>query len=100
MSGDLTPVYRATREEDLIFRDELQTLARKRGIIIYNVIGDRRAPGNEHLISARHHRRLVPDIAHREIYLCGPAAMMRAVRTDLRQAGVLAQHNHFDAFAY
>lgn len=100
MSGDLILIYRATREEDLIFRDELDELARERGITIHYVIGERQAPGNEHMMSAQHLRELVPDIARREFYLCGPPAMMQAIRGTLRRVGVRGRHIHSDAFAY
>ncbi|HEX6509095.1 MAG TPA: ferredoxin reductase family protein [Chloroflexota bacterium] len=100
MSGDLTLIYRASREADLIFRDELEELAREQGITIHYVIGERRVPGNAHLMSVQHIRKLVPDVARREIYLCGPSGMMRSVRTSLQHAGVLAQHIHFDQFAF
>lgn len=100
MSGDLTLIYRARREEDLIFRDELDTLARARGISIHYVIGGRHVAGNEPLLSAQHLRRLVPDIARRAIYLCGPPSMMQAVRTSLQRAGVPEHNVHSDAFAY
>jgi predicted ferric reductase len=100
MSGDLVLIYRATREDDLLFRDEFDALARERDITIHYVIGDRRAPGNGQLMSAQHLRELVPDMGRREIYLCGPTAMMRSIRTNAQRAGVPAQHIHFDAFAY
>jgi predicted ferric reductase len=100
MSGDLTLIYRASREEDLIFRSELEALARERGITIHYVIGSRRKPGNEHLLSASHLRRLIPDIARRDVYLCGPPAMMRAIRTAAKRAGVPSQHIHSDQFAF
>jgi predicted ferric reductase len=100
MSGDATLIYRATREDDLLFRRELDELARERGITIHYVTGDRRSPDSRSLLSAQHLRALVPDIAQRAIYLCGPPALMRAVRTAVQRAGVPPQHIHCDAFAF
>lgn len=100
MSGNLTLIYRATQDDDLLFRDELEDLARTRGITIHYVIGDRRAPGKAGLLSVQHLRKLVPDVARREVFLCGPSAMMQSVRVNLRHAGVQARHIHFDQFAY
>ena len=99
MSGDLALIYRVGREEDLIFREELERLARERGIEVHYVVGDHRAPGNEHLMSAEHLRQLLPDIAQREIYLCGPPAMMRMIEANVRLAGVLSRYIHTDRFA-
>lgn len=100
MDGDIVLVYRATREDDLLFRGELDRLARERGITIHYVIGDRRESGNEHLLSGRHLREMLPDLDRREFYLCGPRAMMQAVRRTLRHAGVSQRHIHADDFAY
>ena len=44
--------------------------------------------------------RLVPDIADQDVYLCGPAEMMRAVEGSLSELGVPASHVHAERFAY
>lgn len=100
MDGDLTLVYRAGNEDELLFRDELDALARERNITIHYVLGDRRLPANRHLLSTDHLRSLIPDIARREIFLCGPPSLMRAVRRSVQQAGVPTRHIHIDQFAY
>jgi ferredoxin-NADP reductase len=100
MSGDLVLIYRARHENDLIFRDELEGLARERGIAIHYMADDRRWPDNERLLSADHLRTLVPDISHRDAYVCGPPAMMQSVLRGLRAAGVPRRHIHTDQFAY
>ncbi len=98
MTGDLTLIYRAVREDDLIFRHELNRLAR-RGIKVHYAIGDHRLPEHRHLLSAPHLRDLVPDIAERDVYLCGPSAMMRSVKRTLRRIGVPKAAIHTDEFA-
>jgi predicted ferric reductase len=100
MSADTTLIYRATRDDDLIFRHELDELAQERGITIHYVTGDRTAPSSRQLLSAQHLRALVPDIAQRAIYLCGPPALMRAVQAAAQRAGVPRQDIHCDAFAF
>jgi predicted ferric reductase len=99
MKGDLVLIYRAVRAEELIFRDELDRIARQRGITVHYLLGDHRTPGNERLLSAEHLRQLVPTIASREIYLCGPPAMMRAVRQSIDRLGIPTQYVHTDEFA-
>jgi predicted ferric reductase len=100
MEGDLTLVYRVGSEDELIFRHELDALARKRNVTIHYVLGDRRLPANRHLMSTEHLRSLIPDLARREIFLCGPPALMKAVRRSVQRAGVPSRHIHTDAFAY
>lgn len=100
MTGDIALVYRVAHEAELIFRDELERLALARGILLHFVIGDHRLPENRHLLSPEHLRNLLPDIARREVYLCGPPAMMQALEKSVRQAGVAPQYIHTDRFAY
>jgi predicted ferric reductase len=86
--GDITLVYRAAREDDVILRGELDELARRRGVEVHYVLGDHRGPGAAELLSADHLGRLVPDIAARDVYVCGPPAMADATGASLRRAGV------------
>jgi ferredoxin-NADP reductase len=47
MSGKVTLIYRARDESELIFRNELDRLARP-GIQLHYVVGDRREPEHRH----------------------------------------------------
>jgi predicted ferric reductase len=91
--GDIAVVYRATREEDVILRDELEVLARHRGAELHYVLGagDRLVP--EEI------QRLVPDIAQRDVYVCGPPAMTEATRASLSGAGVSRRQIFTERFA-
>jgi ferredoxin-NADP reductase len=93
-------IYRVTHPEDVIFRDELEQLARTRGIAMHYVVGSHREPGNEGLMSQQHILELIPDIAEREVYLCGPRAMMRTVEQHVLALGVEEDHIHADEFAF
>ncbi|MDB5076612.1 MAG: oxidoreductase [Chloroflexi bacterium] len=99
MSGDLAFIYRVLRESDLVFRDELDQLARDRGIALHYLVGDHIGQAGEHLMSPAHLRRLVPDIIEREIYVCGPPAMMQFIEKSLRDADVPRKHIHTERFA-
>ena len=99
MGGDLTLIYRAMSDDDLIFRHELDLLARH-GIKVHYVVGDHRLPEHRHLLSAPHLRHLVPDIADCDVYLCGPSAMMRSVQRTLRRLGVARASIHTDEFSF
>jgi predicted ferric reductase len=86
--GDITLVYRAAREDDVILRAELEELSLRRGIEVHYVLGDHRDPGADELLSPAHLGRLVPDIATRDVYVCGPPEMADATGASLRRAGV------------
>jgi predicted ferric reductase len=95
--GDITVVYRATRPEDLILRAELDELAGRRGAEVHYVLGDDR---DRSLLSPEHLQRLVPDIAARDVYVCGPPAMTEATRASLGRSGVSRRHIVTESFAY
>lgn len=99
MPGDLVLVYRALREEDVVFRPELERLAHRRGIVTHYVIGDHAAPGGERLLSPEHLCELVPDIADRDVYVCGPPAMTAFIENRIRRAGVPPRYIHTERFA-
>jgi ferredoxin-NADP reductase len=99
MQGDLTLIYRVVYEEDLVFRAELERMARQRGIRLLFVVGDHAQPEGKRLLSPDHLRRLVPDLTDRDVYLCGPPAMMHIVEQNLRRANVSRKHLHIERFA-
>jgi predicted ferric reductase len=99
MQGDIALIYRAMREEDLVLRAELDRLAGKRGIRLFFVVGDHLRPEGKDLLSPAQLHRLVPDIVDRDVYLCGPPAMMRVLERDLRRAQVPTKHIHSERFA-
>jgi predicted ferric reductase len=91
---DLMLLYRAKDRDQLVFREELDALAaRRRARVIYLLGSDR------DLLSARSLTRLVPGLANRDVYLCGPPGLSEAVRVSLREAGLDPQHLHEERFA-
>ncbi|MBV9280695.1 MAG: ferredoxin reductase family protein [Chloroflexi bacterium] len=99
MSGDIVLLYRVIREEDVVFRGELDRLARIRGVRVVYVVGDHGTPDGKNLLTPEHLRQLVPDIRDREVYLCGPPGMTRVIETHVRQAGTPPENIHVERFA-
>jgi predicted ferric reductase len=95
--GTIAVIYRAASEDDVLFRDELDELSRRRGAELHYVLGERR--GDE-MLSAEHLQALVPDIASRDVYVCGPRSMTEATRTSLCRAGVPRRHIISEGFAW
>lgn len=99
--GDLTLVYRARAEKHVIFREELDVLARARGAVVHYLVGRRGTPQLAHdPLDARSLDALIPDIAGRDCYVCGPVAMIERVRSTLEQLGVPPARIHAERFAY
>jgi ferredoxin-NADP reductase len=94
--GDITLLYRATTEREILFRTELDELAKARGIDVRYLLGRRSKRSSP--LSARHVRQHIPDIAQRDVYLCGPPGMMDVVTRSLRALGVRRSQIHQERF--
>ncbi|MFJ1709339.1 ferric reductase-like transmembrane domain-containing protein [Kitasatospora sp. NPDC088346] len=95
LPGDVTLVQRARRPEDLLFTAELAAVAARRGGRVHALTGSRAEVGD--LREAL--RRLVPDLAGHEVYLCGPEPMAEEAVRALRAAGVRSDRIHRESFA-
>jgi predicted ferric reductase len=99
MRGDVVVIYRVVDESDIVFRDELERLADERGLRLLFVVGDHTTRTGRRLLSARHLRELVADIAERQVYVCGPPAMAGVLERNVRRADVPARFIHTEKFA-
>src|SRR6266508_852721 len=91
-------LYRASTPDDLVFVEELEPLAEARGAKLWYVLGSRDVPGQRGLVSARGLHELVPDIARRDVYLCGPDGFISTSVRLLRRLGVPRHQIHLDPF--
>jgi predicted ferric reductase len=98
--GELTLLYRAVDAPDLVFRAELDALAAQRGAEVHYVLGDHRDPANEVLLGSAHLRGLVPDVRARDVYVCGPPAMIEVTERTLRRLRVPRHQVHVERFAF
>jgi ferredoxin-NADP reductase len=89
-----------------LFLRELKTLADLRGLRIIRLRGHRRAPdswlgsgiGNASDVEALLH--WIPDIAERDVYVCGPPQWVGHVRRTARAAGLPADQFHNENFGW
>lgn len=98
LDGDVVLLYRASREAEVVFRDELEEIAALRGATIVWVIGRSSDPATS--MAGENLVRLVPDIAVRDVYLCASPGLAAAVRAGLAEAGVPASQLHEEGFAF
>lgn len=96
--GRITLLYRASSPGDVVFRAELEHIARRRGAEIIWMVGRSTVPGLQ--MTAHNLLRLVPDVAERDVYLCASPALSAAVRSALREAGLPSRLLHEEAFAF
>ena len=97
--GDLTLVYRASDPDDVVFRDELEELARQRGARLFFVVGRRADLGRDPLNAAALQAR-IPALDQHDVYVCGPAGMADAVIGELEAAGVHRKRIHHESFEF
>jgi predicted ferric reductase len=103
-SGDAVLLYRFSDRP--LFADEISVLARERGLEVVWLPGRRRAPdswlgrgvGNVDDDTAL--RFWVPDIADRDVYVCGPEAWADDVRRSTAAAGLPADRFHAESFGW
>jgi len=96
---DVKLIYRASRTEDVVFWSELDHLSRQPEATVSYVIGRRGQGLPEEPLNAAALRGMVPDIAIRDVYVCGPVSMMDAVERSLRELGVPRRRVHTERFA-
>jgi NAD(P)H-flavin reductase len=106
--GRATLVHRFGDHE--LFADELEAVAARRGLQIVRASGPRRRPDSwlgvggdvapDALSDLDALRSWVPDLQHRDVYLCGPPAWTALVTSDLKRAGVPARQIHLETFAW
>jgi predicted ferric reductase len=106
-AGPVTLIYRAGNPDEFLFRDELDRLAAARGARVVYLPGRRlrsRASwlpeSAGHLSDVEALRRLVPDIAANDVYVCGPGPWMEAVACAAGAAGVTPERIHAERFAW
>jgi ferredoxin-NADP reductase len=82
----LDVIYRASREEDLVLKSELDYLADNSGGLtrVHYLVGSRR----EHPMDAAALKALVPRVADSDIYICGPGPLVETVKQAVADLGV------------
>jgi predicted ferric reductase len=93
---DVVVVVRASTPADLVHRDELAALVRQRHGRLQEIVGSR----HKVRLNARALRSLVPDIAYRDLYICGPGGFTAEVADAARQLGTDAKQIHTETFVF
>lgn len=99
-TGPTTVLYRVRSADDAVLLPELEDLARTRGARLHVLAGRTGAgsPPNSPFEPANL-LALVPDVADRDVYVCGPPAMTSAVLRSLRTLRVPRRQVHAERFS-
>jgi predicted ferric reductase len=96
--GGLTLIYRARTHDEVLFRGELEAIARSRGAGLHIVVGSRSELGSDPLSAEA--LKWLPQLEEHDVYLCGPAPMQIAVTRALRSLGVPRRHIHTESYEF
>lgn len=94
--ADAVVVIRASTVTDLVHRAEIAALVKHRNGRLHEVVGSR----HKVRLTARTIRHLVPDIAERDVYICGPAGFDEEVTTAAQKLGVPDGQIHIESFGF
>jgi predicted ferric reductase len=93
---DVVVILRGSAPEDLVLRDEIADQVGLRGGRLYELVGPReRVRVDSAALSA-----LVPDIARRDVYLCGPEPLQDVLIESATGAGVAPSRLHHESFSF
>jgi predicted ferric reductase len=97
---DVQVLYRAHDQGDLVFRKEIDDLASHHGVrvayLLTQAAGSRST--RDGWFEARSLQRLVPDVADRVAYVCGPEGMTKLVVGSLEALGVPSDQIRTEVF--
>jgi len=96
--GELTLLYRAAFEIDIVFRRELDAIAASRGARVVYLVGPQ--GGDADPFTGRRLAAVVPGVSEHDVYLCGPPRMMEAASAALRRVGVPRRNVHTESFEF
>lgn len=93
---DVDIILRASNAQGLVLRDEIAEHLHRRHGHLHEALGHRhQAP-----LDAEALRRLVPDVADRDVFVCGPDGFTEAFVDAAQAAGVPLDQIHHESFAF
>ncbi|WP_029003753.1 hybrid-cluster NAD(P)-dependent oxidoreductase [Azorhizobium doebereinerae] len=103
--ADIVFLHSARTPADIIFRAELELMARNEPRFRFAAICEADAPfepwhGLRGRLAPAHLEAVAPDFREREVFVCGPAPYMAAVREMLRAAGFDMARHHEESFDF
>ena len=89
-------VWRASTEDDLMLRDEVEALAAWHNARIHYVVGSRHRAA----LDVRTLRELIPNVRNSDVFMCGPEFVINQAMRSCLAMGVPEHRIHHEAFAY
>ncbi len=95
-TADVCLLYRVSSLDNAALRSELESIVASSGWTLLLLDG----PTEDHPMTLNYLSRHVPDLAERDVYVCGPEAFSGSVIAAARAAGVPESRLHSESFAF
>jgi predicted ferric reductase len=95
---DVTLVYRAAKEQDLVLKRELDEIAERSGARVVYLVGPSSDASND--MSSHALNRIVGDLSDHDVYLCGSPRLASRVRESLTDSGFPRHQLHEERFSF
>jgi predicted ferric reductase len=95
---NLTLLYRASSPAEVVFREELDAIAARRGARIIYLVG--RSTDAANAITAARLRDLVPGLVEHDVFMCASPRLSAAIKRALRDVGLPRGQLHEEEFSF
>ena len=95
-STDVTVLIRASTAAGVLHREEIAALVERCGGRLHELVG----PRDQVRLDAAALRELVPDVARRDVYICGPDGFMAAMADAALRLGTAEHQIHQETFGF
>lgn len=95
---EVTLIYRASREQDLILKHELDEIAERSGARVVYLVGPSSDAAND--MSAHALNGIVGDLSDHDVYLCASPRLASRVRDSLMDDGFPRHQLHEERFSF
>jgi predicted ferric reductase len=92
----VSALVRASSVEDLVHREEIQTLVEHRKGVLHEIVGSR----HEAALDAHTIQRLLPEITQSDVYVCGPSGFTSQIAKALSRLRVPLDQIHLEEFSF
>ena len=101
--GEATIILRASDESETYHWDEIRQIAAAKGATVYTMLGRRATTGARWMPESDAHRGVTmasvfPNLAHSDLYICGPTPWLDLVEADARARGIPERQLHSERF--
>jgi len=97
--GDISLLYRVATQQDILFGNELRQYL-QHGVDVRVIVDNNIGTDRTDRLGIPALRQMLPDLAARDVYLCGPPAFVDALGRRVRRIGVPRARIHHERFDY